>query len=140
MIGKLKQCAGCGELKPIWKNYEGEKFCRDCWYKKEPTKFPKQRTPLKGKSDKQSVLDVAYTMLRKKFVAKNPYCQARIAGCTTHTTDVHHKRGRGKYYLDDTTWLAVCRACHAYIETHPTEAKELGFSISRTSKADDNDT
>jgi hypothetical protein len=49
-----------------------------------------------------------------------------------HATDVHHKKGRGKYHLDVTTWLPVCRNCHAWIELNPIDAVELGFSDSRT--------
>jgi predicted HNH restriction endonuclease len=46
-------------------------------------------------------------------------------------TDVHHKKGRGKYHLDTSTWLPVCRNCHEWIETHPEDAKELGYSETR---------
>ena len=44
----------------------------------------------------------------------------------------YSKKGRGKYLLDTSTWLSVCRNCHNWIETHPEDAKELGFSISKT--------
>jgi hypothetical protein len=37
----------------------------------------------------------------------------------------------GNLLTDETKFLAVCRACHDWIETHPKEAKELGYSISR---------
>lgn len=63
-------------------------------------------------------------------------CQAKIHKCSLSSTDVHHMRGRGKYHLDTTTWLSVCRNCHTFIELNPEDAKELGFSISR-SKADE---
>jgi hypothetical protein len=128
---KLKKCAGCGQDKSIWKNYLGEKFCKDCWYKKEPINYPKQKTPLKGKSDKRDVLDQLYSKVRKDFLIKNPYCRAKLQGCSAIATDVHHKKGRGLYYLDQNTWLPLCRACHQWIELHPKEAKELGFSDSR---------
>lgn len=128
---KLKKCAGCGEDKSIWKNYLGEKFCKDCWYKKEPINHPKQKQPLKGKSDKRNVLDQLYSKLRKEFLTKNPYCQAKLQGCSAIATDVHHMKGRGVYYLDQSTWIGLCRACHQYIELHPKEAKELGFSDER---------
>jgi hypothetical protein len=32
------------------------------------------------------------------------------------------------------TWLGVCASCHEYIELHPNEAKELGFSVNRLDK------
>ena len=136
MIGKPKQCSGCGESKIIWKNHEGEKFCKDCWYKKEPVKFPKQKTPLKGKSDKRAVLDQLYSVSRQRFLSRNPFCQARLEGCTAHASDIHHKEGRSKKYLDVLTWLPVCRTCHQWIELHPIEAKELGYSKSRIQDED----
>jgi hypothetical protein len=40
-------------------------------------------------------------------------------------------KGRGKYHLDTSTWLSVCRNCHDWIEKNPEEAKELGYSQSR---------
>ena len=47
---------------------------------------------------------------------------------------MHHKRGRNKYYLDVNTFLAVCDECHKYIENHPEEAYQKGFSESRLKK------
>tara|TARA_R100000951_G_scaffold109330_4_gene106290 strand:+ start:1467 stop:1649 length:183 start_codon:yes stop_codon:yes gene_type:complete len=58
-------------------------------------------------------------------------CQAKIHQCSLKSTDVHHMRGRGKYHLDTTTWLSVCRNCHNWIELNPVDAKELGFSNER---------
>lgn len=139
MIGKPKQCAACGELKSIWKNHLGEKYCKDCWYKKAPVSFPKQRTPINPKSDKKAVEDKIYSKLRKLFLERYPYCQARLDGCTAVSTDVHHKKGRGEEYLNQDTWLSTCRTCHDWIEKHPIEAKELGFSINRLVKNENTD-
>ena len=75
-----------------------------------------------------------YSKLRKTWLAEHPMCQAKINRCTLRSTDVHHKKGRGKHLLDASTWLSVCRNCHNWIETHPEDAKELGFSISRSKK------
>jgi hypothetical protein len=74
-----------------------------------------------------------YKQLRKEFLKKNPYCQARIPGCNRVSTDVHHKGGRVGDNLTS-HFLSVCRYCHNWIETHPIAAKELGFSISRLNK------
>jgi hypothetical protein len=125
MIGKPKQCAGCGDLKTIWKNYLGQKYCKDCWYKKEPIKAPKP------KSNKKDVLDGLYSKLRKDFLIANPYCKARLQGCSANATDIHHTKGRGVFYLDKTTWLSVCRSCHNWIELNPLKAKDLEFSKTR---------
>lgn len=82
-------------------------------------------------SKKLSVLNVEYSKLRKEFLSKNTTCHAKISSCCSSATDVHHKRGRGTYLLDISTWLPVCRNCHNWIENNPKDAKELGFSESR---------
>jgi len=43
----------------------------------------------------------------------------------------NHKAGRGRFMLDETTFLAVCRICHNQIEENPVMAKAMGFSESR---------
>jgi hypothetical protein len=72
-----------------------------------------------------------YSKLRKIHLDKLPMCQAKVFNCTLRSTDIHHMKGRGKYHLDTSTWLSVCRNCHDWIEKNPEEAKELGYSQSR---------
>ncbi len=123
---KLKKCAGCNELKHIWKSHGKEKYCKQCWYDIEK---PKSISPV---SAKRRVEMDEYSKRRLAFLALHQACQAKLVGCTGPSTDVHHKAGRvGDNYLNMNTWLAVCRDCHTYIETHPEEAKELGLSESR---------
>jgi hypothetical protein len=40
-------------------------------------------------------------------------------------------KGRGKYHLDTTTWLALCRSCHMWIEENPDASEEFGYTKSR---------
>ena len=45
-------------------------------------------------------------------------------------TEVHHMfdgSDRDKYFLNVTTWLAICRGCHNWVHSHAKEAKDLGF-------------
>ena len=130
----MKICSGCDEEKVIWKNYEGEKYCQYCWnrikFKKDPPK-PKVQKPINPKSKKQVVLDRAYTLLRIPFLEQHPMCQAALPGCQGASCDVHHKIGRGKWLLVVSTWMAVCRTCHQWIELHPIEATEMGFRESK---------
>lgn len=72
-----------------------------------------------------------YGKKRTAFLAMYPFCQARLQSCTQTATDVHHKAGRGENHNDISTWLAVCRSCHTWIELHPEEAKELNLSKTR---------
>lgn len=122
---KLKPCSGCKELKHIWKSHGKEKYCKDCWYKLEK---PKSASPVSRKMRQH--LD-EYGKRREAFLIVHPHCQAKLDNCTGIATDVHHKAGRGGNLNKVSTWLAVCRNCHNWIETHPTEAKELGYSESR---------
>ena len=86
---------------------------------------------MRQKSKKMQKLDAKYSQLRRGFLTDYPMCQAALLSCTNGSTDVHHKKGRGIYHNDVSTWLSVCRNCHNWIEANPTEAEELGFSISR---------
>jgi hypothetical protein len=130
---KKKLCNNCNTEQFIWKNDKGSRYCKNCWYRsKEKSSKPLQRKPINKKSKKMAILDSAYTKLRKRFMEDNPMCQAALPGCNHNSTDVHHKKGRGTNYLTVSTWMSVCRQCHTYIEEHPAEAIELGFSLKRT--------
>ena len=113
---KKKLCNDCNTLQFIWKNDKGSKYCKNCWYKaKSVDAKPLKRAPIKQKSKKMQILDQAYTKLRNKFMEANPMCQAALHCCTGSSTDVHHKKGRGEYYLVVSTWLSACRSCHMYL-------------------------
>jgi hypothetical protein len=133
---KLKTCSGCGQEKPIWKNFEGNKFCKECWSRKALAKMPPQSTALKPVSDKRKPLDQLYFKLRKEFLElpENFSCRAKLPGCmhaTGQDLTIHHTKGRGKYYLQTDTWIPLCLACHHWVEEHPLMAKELMLSQSR---------
>ena len=79
-------------------------------------------------------LNTAYSKQRRQYLSDHNICHAKIHKCSLHATDVHHKKGRGEFHLDESTWLPVCRNCHMWIETHPIESYELGLSQSRNNK------
>lgn len=91
----------------------------------------KINAPIKKISTRLRNLAKKYSQLREEFLKNHPLCEAHLHDCTRIATDIHHKRGRGKYLLDITTWLSVCRRCHQWIETRPKQAKELGLSDTR---------
>lgn len=123
---KLKPCSGCTELKQIWKSHGKEKYCKDCWYKKEK---PKSIAPV---SKKRKLEMDEYSKRRELFLIANPHCQGKLVGCTGKATDVHHTQGRvGENYLNMSKWKALCRNCHRWVEEHPEEAKELNLSDNR---------
>jgi hypothetical protein len=136
---KKKPCDRCGELNIIWKNDGGKRFCKQCWSahsaksKPKPTAVQKR---LPQRSPKRIIQESIYSEKRKIYLSKHSMCKAHLPGiCTQMATDVHHMAGRvGELYLDETHWIALCRACHMWIEEHPKEAKEMGFSINRLNK------
>tara|TARA_R110000751_G_scaffold1991_2_gene7692 strand:+ start:3821 stop:4084 length:264 start_codon:yes stop_codon:yes gene_type:complete len=86
---------------------------------------------MNSQSKKMAKTNREYSKLRIEFLTDRPNCMASLPGCTLRAAEIHHKKGRGKYHNDITTWLSVCRVCHDWIETHPEEAIELNLSITR---------
>jgi hypothetical protein len=97
-------------------------------------KKPLNKTPVNKKSDGMKVLDKLYLKMRKPFLKENPICKANLSGCQTNAIEVHHKKGRGRYLLDVTTWLPTCRNCHRTITDNSKMAIEKGLSISKFKK------
>lgn len=145
MLAKKKPCSKCGELKVIWKNHLGSKYCQGCWKLELPKSSRRNKPTTRQKripqaSSKRKTQLLQYSISRKVFLNKYPKCQAHLPQvCTQISTDVHHMKGRvGALYLDERYWLSVCRGCHYWIEMRPEEAKVLGFSMSRLQSEDDN--
>lgn len=91
---------------------------------------PKPKKPIAKKSAKRSKDEREYYKKRKEFLENKMVCE--VKGCRSRSTDVHHKAGRtGSDYLDESKWLAVCRAHHSYIEEHTEWSKENHYSICR---------
>lgn len=135
MIPKQKLCNGCNQLKVIWKAHGKEKYCKECWYSIErPKALAKPTSKPNPVSKKMSKTMSEYEKKRTAFLALHPFCQARLAGCHITASQIHHKAGRGENHNNMSTWLGVCHSCHEYIELHPNEAKELGFSVNRLDK------
>ncbi len=91
-----------------------------------------KRTPLRRVSKKRAVGLRIYSKLRKQFLEEHPYCQAYATiwypACDSPpSVEIHHKRGRGKYLNETSTWLAVCRMSHDFIHQHPKAARIMGF-------------
>jgi hypothetical protein len=132
MQSKAKKCSKCGKLKPIWKSQGREKLCKSCWSCQSGNKGIKPTTKrISPRSSKRVKLDSEYSKLRLAFLYANSMCQAHLPNCGIQATDVHHSKGRGKYYLATNTWVALCRSCHQWLELHPFACKELGFCQER---------
>lgn len=131
---KPKKCKNCGELFTPYRPLSqvcSVKCGVELSIKQREKKGVIKERKIKRVSDKLSKELKIYAAKRIIFLAENTQCFAKYNGCYGEVTDIHHSRGRGKYLNDITTWLPLCRSCHNYIETHPKEAKERGFSKNR---------
>jgi len=146
MIAKKKICFFCSTEQFIWKNVEGKKACKSCWAKHPKSKSKaagqvsaRPRQPIKQFSDKKTKENALYKILRDAYLKKHPQCEAAIVGICSRqpSNQVHHRRGRNKYLLDETTFLAVEDNCHHWIETHPEQSYEMGFSELRLKNYED---
>ncbi len=117
----------------------------------KPKKVSKlQRGGIKPVSAKRVKINRIYSALRKKFLEEHPFCQfylmekgvsevtlleiaAKAGGFAPYlkSEEIHHKKGRGKYLLDTSTWMAVSMAGHDWIHNHVKESYERGYMLPR---------
>ncbi len=92
-----------------------------------------RRTTLRAVSKRRDALNKEYMAKRKAFLASNPLCMYQLAeGVARHAcnkaTEIHHVCGRaGAHFLDEGTWMAVCRKSHRFIHDHPKLARAKGY-------------
>ena len=121
----------------------------------------RQKNGLKGSrlrpvSKKRSKVNREYMALRLIFLRDHPYCEwwlmeNHLPNITffhsypynirvdygmpldriPKATEIHHKRGRGRYLLDTSTWMAVSRAGHDAIHADPKTSYEKGYMLPR---------
>lgn len=97
----------------------------------KPIKIKAIGKPIPKFSSKQLEQLKKYRKIRDAFMA-NKKCEAQLDGCSIKATDLHHAKGKiGDLLTDQRYFKALCRNCHSYLEVHPDEAKEKGFSLSR---------
>jgi hypothetical protein len=116
-----------------------------------------RRTPLKRVSTKRAAQMKEYTRLRAEFMAARPVCEVwlsemkwkmdhfenghpfytrgnlivpaehLLAVGAPRSEECHHIHGRGKYYLDTSTWMAVSAEAHRRIHNRPGQARAKGW-------------
>lgn len=93
------------------------------------------RPAIKKVSKERAKQNRKYTPIKKKFLADNPTCEARLDGCTGQSTDLHHAAGRsGKQLLKVDDFIALCRNCHDKMEILDKEARAAGLKKTRLGK------
>lgn len=106
------------------------KYCKKHQYLRTDKKKPKKS--ISPFSEKMLEGLKVYKVERLKYLEKHPICEAKTNDCTKEAQQIHHKKGRiGSLLTDPAYFLAVCHQCHVYIEVHPEEAKENGWSLER---------
>lgn len=119
----LKKCKICKErFEPVYSSLQptcGKSACN--------AEYKSKSKGLNKVSDKKKKDDKAYSTLRQVFLFGRPICELSLQGCLGRSTDVHHIYRRGENYLNIKTWMALCRSCHEYVETHPKESREKGW-------------
>ncbi len=101
------------------------------WLNRKPA-GPKPKRRVKPVSKKRKKESVAYAKRRKAYLAAHPLCACSMSlfGYHQRADQIHHKAGRlGPNYLDESTWLAVCRESHEWIHAHASKARANGWII-----------
>ena len=70
-----------------------------------------------------------YLRLRRYHLAANPFCALclLLTGQKRKAKWIHHKKGRKRFYLDESTFVTVHHGCDRWIHIHPEEAAKLGL-------------
>lgn len=89
---------------------------------------PKDRKPIKPRSDKRAKQEREYLKLRDEHLKKFPKCLL----CEATATEVHHPEGRiGHRLTDSKNFKGLCHDHHVWAEMNPEDAKKIGISFNR---------
>lgn len=115
----------------------------------------KPRKPIRRVSKKRVSINREYDKLRNKYLEDHPYCEYWLTerGLSKYDVDIftgkvypgnehsmvfaepsveiHHRKGRGKFLLDTSTWMAVSRTGHEMIHKFPKLSYQLGYMLPR---------
>lgn len=141
----MNVCVSCGNPKIENRDLGLCGSCNQVRRKTENVKLPSDPQPIGKVSHTQSKLLRMFAVLKKRALL-NQWCAVHGRNCIP--TDIHHVKGRSStayadqwaeekgvpLLLDTRFFLPVCREAHTWIEVHPTEAKEQGYSKDRLTK------
>lgn len=99
--------------------------------KKESVSKLKNRVKIKPRSSKRAKEEYQYyTFDRPEYLLEHPVCE--FEGCLCEANQIHHRKGRdGKLLNNKKFFMAICPDHHHWVENHPEESKEKGYSINR---------
>lgn len=122
------------------------------WLGRTPRSRKSRLRPMSKKREGERRI---YLKKRKAFLAAHPYCQIwlRRIGKTEadvidgavwcddsdgealgafrlvvpRSSEIHHTKKRGRYYLDESTWLAASKEEHRWVHDNPAQARAIGL-------------
>jgi hypothetical protein len=90
------------------------------------TGFKKRGGKLRAVSSSRRVKNAEYEKAKAEyFEEKNYQCEI----CNQAASDLHHKKGRGKFLCEKSTFMVACRKCHLAIHANVKWATENGYII-----------
>ena len=103
-------------------------------FKRKPLKRGRVRKVSKKRARENRI----YTVRRRAFLEAHPFCQAHEAIASflcwpigigvPRSEEIHHtKKPKQTYFLDESTWLAVSKWSHRWIEDNKGIARNLGL-------------
>lgn len=95
------------------------------------TPIKRSGRPIRRVSKSKAARNAIYSKLRKKYLEWHPMCELCKVGTAQ---DIHHKRGQGIYQNEVKYFMAVCRACHSFLEKNRDWARERGYLLDRIGK------
>ena len=100
--------------------------------KPEPREKKKRKRIPQISERKKHELKV-YKPIRDQYLLENPKCEKCMYSAST---EIHHQKGRIganpiPLLIDTAYFMAVCRACHRFIEDNPATALKMGWSLKR---------
>jgi len=101
----------------------------------------RRRARLRQFSPAGKIKSVIYTKQRAEFLAEHPWCEFRRKAdgtpahrldisarrCKRRSTQVHHRRFRGRWHNDKRFFFPSCAVDHDWINKNGKEAERLGY-------------
>jgi rubrerythrin len=88
--------------------------------------FKKTGARLKSLSGSRKNKNADYEKVKAEyFEEKNYQCEI----CNGQGMDLHHKKGRGKFLCDKSSFMVLCRPCHNHVHHEVGWARENGYII-----------
>jgi hypothetical protein len=92
-------------------------------------KSKKAKKTIRKVAKKRGHLNRQYMKLRSAYLTENQLCLWYLEeqNALIPSTQIHHRRGRGQFLLDTTTWMPVSDYGHKMIHANPKYSYEKGY-------------